>query len=209
LSSNEKPLQRNAELECVYAENFEVDGARKVWRQLHREDWAVVCYTVAWLMARFGLDTTTSGEKKHRTTIPDPDASQPPDLVNRQFQAEHPGQLCVADFTYVVTWSGVVYVAFVIPVSARQIVGCRTPRTVTAESDWAAFEHDLWVKGKALGLISYPAAAGQDLAIQLAERLVGASIQCSAESTGDSHDNSLAESLIRLFKIEIAYKQRE
>ena len=115
------------EIQRVYDENFRVYGAEKVWRQLKREHWKVARCTVERLMARLGLQGAVRGGRKYRTTIPDTAAVCPADLVNRRFQAERPNQLWVADFTYVATWSGLVFVAFVIDVFARRIVGWRDP----------------------------------------------------------------------------------
>ena len=118
-----------AEIRRVYAENFEVYGARKVWRQLGREGQDVARCTVERLMRRLGLQGVVRG-KGRRTTIPDDRAERPLDRVNRQFQASRPNQLWVADFTYVATWAGFVYVAFVIDVFARRIIGWRVARSM-------------------------------------------------------------------------------
>jgi putative transposase len=111
------------EIQRVYDENFRVYGAEKVWRQLNREHWKVARCTVERLMAKRGLYGAVRGGKKYRTTIADPTSACPADRVNRQFQADRPNQLWVADFTYVATWSGWVFVAFVIDIFARRIVG--------------------------------------------------------------------------------------
>lgn len=193
------------EVQRVYDENFRVYGARKVWRQLNRESWDVARCTVERLMARLGLSGAVRGGKKYRTTIPDAAATRPADLVNRQFQAERPNQLWVADFTYVATWAGVVYVAFVIDVYARRIVGWRVSRSMTAELVLDALEQSLWARGEADGLIHHSDRGSQYLAIRYTERLSEAGIQCSVGSTGDSYDNALAETIIGLFKTEVIH----
>jgi len=121
------------EIVRVFEDNFQVYGARKIWRQLNRENWEVARCTVERLMAQLGISGAIRGGKKYRTTIPDESADRPADLVQRQFRADRPNQLWVADFTYVATWTGVVYVAFVIDVFARRIVGWRVSRSMKAE----------------------------------------------------------------------------
>ncbi len=201
--------KRDAELESeiqrVYKENFRVYGAEKVWRQLNRENWKVARCTVERLMAKLGLCGAVRGGRKYRTTIPDPASVRPADLVNRQFRAERPNQLWVADFTYVATWSGLVFVAFVIDVFARRIVGWRVSRSMKAGLVLDALEQALWARGDTEGLIHHSDQGSQYLAIRYTERLAEAGIQCSVGTTGDSYDNALAESVIGLFKTEIIY----
>ena len=201
--------KRDAELEPeiqrVYDENFRVYGAEKVWRQLKRENWEVARCTVERLMARLGLSGAVRGGKKYRTTIPDTAAARPADLVNRQVQAERPNQLWVADFTYVATWSGLVFVAFVIDVFARRIVGWRVARSMKAELVLDALEQALWARTDTEGLIHHSDRGSQYLAIRYTERLAEAGIQCSVGTTGDSYDNALAESVIGLFKTEVIH----
>jgi putative transposase len=203
--------KRDAELEPeirrVYEENFGVYGAEKVWRQLKREHFKVARCTVERLMARLGLQGAVRGGKKYRTTIPDSAAARPADLVNRQFTAARPNQLWVADFTYVATWSGLVFVAFVIDVFARRIVGWRVARSMKAELVLDALEQALWARGDAEGLIHHSDRGSQYLAIRYTERLAEAGIQCSVGTTGDSYDNALAESIIGLFKTEVIYSR--
>ncbi len=127
----------------VYEENFQVYGARKVWRQLGREGQVVARCTVERLMHTLGLQGVVRG-RKCRTTIRDDSAARPLDRVNRQFQAHRPNQLWVADFTYVATWAGFVYVAFVIDVFARRIIGWRVARSMRAELVLDALEQALW-----------------------------------------------------------------
>jgi transposase InsO family protein len=195
------------EIQRVYDENFRVYGAKKVWRQLHREKWEVARCTVERLMADPGLYGVTRGGKRYRTTIPDAASERPADLVNREFQAERPNQLWVADFTYVSTWSGVVYVAFVIDVFARRIVGWRVSRSMKAELVLDALDQALWARGNAEGLIHHSDRGSQYLAIRYTERLGEAGIQCSVGTTGDSYDNALAETIIGLFKTEVIHKR--
>jgi transposase InsO family protein len=195
------------EIQRVYDENFRVYGAKKVWRQLHREKWEVARCTVERLMADLGLYGVTRGGKRYRTTIPDAASERPADLVNREFQAERPNQLWVADFTYVSTWSGVVYVAFVIDVFARRIVGWRVSRSMKAELVLDALDQALWARGSAEGLIHHSDRGSQYLAIRYTERLGEAGIQCSVGTTGDSYDNALAETIIGLFKTEVIHKR--
>ena len=202
-------VKRDAELvpeiQRVYDENFQVYGAKKVWRQLNRENCEVARCTVERLMPRLGLHGAVRGGKKWRTTIPDTAAARPADLVNRQFQAERPNQLWVADFTYVATWSGLVFVAFVIDVFARRIVGWRVSRSMKAQLVLDALEQALWARDDADGLIHHSDRGSQYLAIRYTERLAEAGIQCSVGTTGDSYDNALAESIIGLFNTEVIH----
>ena len=193
------------EIQRVFEENFRVYGAKKVWRQLNREHRNVARCTVERLMTHLGLYGAIRGGRKWRTTIPDAAAARPADLVNRQFQAERPNQLWVADFTYVATWSGVVFVAFVIDVFARRIVGWRVSRSMKAELVLDALEQALWARKDADGLIHHSDRGSQYLAIRYTERLAEAGIQCSVGTTGDSYDNALAESIIGLFKTEVIH----
>jgi len=200
-----RDAQLEPEIQRVYEENFRVYGAEKVWRQLKREQWKVARCTVERLMARLGLYGAVRGGKKYRTTIPDPAFARPADLVNRQFQADRPNQLWVADFTYVATWSGLVFVAFVIDVFARRIVGWRVSRSMKAELVLDAVEQAIWARGDTEGLIHHSDRGSQYLAIRYTERLAEAGIQSSVGTTGDSYDNALAESVIGLFKTEVIY----
>jgi putative transposase len=188
----------------VYEANFEVYGVRKVWRQLGREGIAVARCTVARLMRQMGLRGVSRG-KEVRTTIPDKAASCPADKVNRQFQAPRPNALWVSDFTYVSTWQGFVYVAFVIDAFARRIVGWRVSRTAHASFVLDALEQALHdrqpVKGG--GLIHHSDRGGQYVSIRYTERLVEAGIEPSVGSVGDSYDNALAETVNGLFKTEV------
>jgi putative transposase len=192
-----------AEIRRVHAANFEVYGARKVWRQLGREGVAVARCTVERLMRRMGLRGVVRG-KETRTTIADKASPCPADKVNRQFRAPHPNMLWVSDFTYVATWQGFVYAAFVIDVFARRIVGWRVSRTAHAGFALDALEQALHdrrpVKG---GLIHHSDRGGQYVSIRYTERLLAAGIEPSVGSVGDSYDNALAETVIGLFKTEV------
>jgi transposase InsO family protein len=187
----------------VHEANFGVYGARKVWRQLGREGIAVARCTVERLMRRMGLRGAVRG-KETRTTIADKATPCPADKVNRRFRASHPNALWVSDFTYVATWQGFAYVAFVIDVFARRIVGWRVSRTAHAGFVLDAPEqapHDRRpVKG---GLIHHSDRGGQYVAIRYTERLLEAGIEPSVGSVGDSYDNALAETVIGLFKTEV------
>jgi putative transposase len=187
----------------VHEANFGVYGARKVWRQLGREGTAVARCTVERLMRRMGLRGAVRG-KETRTTIADKATPCPADKVNRQFRAPHPNALWVSDFTYVATWQGFVYVAFVIDVFARRIVGWRASRTAHADFVLDALEQALHDRRPMRGgLIHHSDRGGQYLAIRYAERLLEAGIEPSVGSVGDSYDNALAETVIGLFKTEV------
>ena len=187
----------------VHEANFGVYGARKIWRQLGREGVAVARCTVERLMRRMGLRGAVRG-KGTKTTITDKATPCPADKVNRQFRAPQPNVLWVSDFTYVATWQGFVYVAFVIDVFARRIVGWRVSRTAHADFVLDALEQALHdrrpLKG---GLIHHSDRGGQYLAIRYTERLLEAGIEPSVGSVGDSYDNALAETVIGLFKTEV------
>jgi len=191
----------------VHEANFGVYGARKVWRQLGREDIAVARCTVERLMRQTGLRGAVRG-KETRTTIADKATPCPADKVNRQFRAPHPNALWVSDFTYVATWQGFVYVAFVIDVFARRIVGWRVSRTAHADFVLDALEQALHdrrpVKG---GLIHHSDRGRQYVAIRYTERLLEAGIEPSVGSVGDSYDNALAETIIGLYKTELIHRR--
>lgn len=194
------------QIKRVWKDNFEVYGARKVWRQLNRERIFVARCTVERIMRSMGLQGALRG-KKYRTTVSDSAAEHPLDLVNRNFTAWWPNQLWVADFTYVATWSGVVYVAFIIDVFSRFIVGWRVARSMTAQLTLDALEQALWARKVTEGLIHHSDKGSQYLAIRYSERLVDEGIKPSVGSTGDSYDNALAESIIGLFKTEVIRRQ--
>jgi len=198
------------EIARVWRENFAVYGVRKVWRQLNREGIAVARCTVARLMAELGLAGAVRG-KPVRTTRSNPATPCPRDRVNRQFQAPRPNALWLSDFTYVATWSGFVYVAFVIDAFARRIVGWRvsgSPRagfSLQAGFVLDALEQALHDRRplRGDGLIHHSDRGVQYVSIKYTERLAEAGIEPSVGSVGDSYDNALAESVIGLFKTEL------
>jgi putative transposase len=198
----------NVEIRRVYEENFGVYGVRKVWRQLNREGIAVARCTVARLMRRMGLQGVVRG-KTVRTTISNAAVPCPLDRVNRQFKAPRPNVLWVSDFTYVATWAGFVYVAFVIDAFARRIVGWRVCRTAHAGFVLDALEQALHerrpVRGG--GLVHHSDRGVQYLSIKYTERLAEAGIEPSVGSIGDSYDNALAETINGLYKAEVIHRR--
>jgi len=194
------------EIRRVYEDNFRVYGARKVWRQLGREGHVVARCTVERLMGALGLQGIVRG-RKCRTTISDDRAERPLDRVNRQFQASRPNELWVADFTYVATWAGFVYVAFVIDVFARRIIGWRVARSMSTDLVLDALEQALWARSGAKGVVHHSDRGSQYLSIRYSERLAEAGIEPSVGSVGDSYDNALAETIIGLYKTEIIHQR--
>ena len=203
-------LQRDKKLSLeirrVYDENFEAYGARKVWRQLGREDIEAARCTVERLMRSLGLQGVVRG-RKCRTTIPDGGAVRPLDHVKRQFRASRPNELWVADFTYVATWSGFVYVAFVVDVFSRRIIGWRASRSMHAELVLDALEQAIWSRSGAQGVVHHSDRGSQYLSIRYSERLAEIGAQPSVGSVGDSYDNALAETIIGLFKAEVIHRR--
>jgi transposase InsO family protein len=197
-----------AEIQRVYEANFCVYGVRKVWRQLAREGIVIARCTVARLMRAMGLEGAVRG-RKLRTTVPDPAAVCPLDRVNRQFKAPRPNALWVSDFTYVATWAGFVYVAFVIDAFARRIVGWRASRTAHAGFVLDALEQALHERRPVRdgGLVHHSDRGGQYLALRYTERLAEAGIEPSVGSVGDSYDNALAETINGLFKAEVIHRR--
>ena len=193
-----------ADIRRVFAENFEVYGARKVWRQLRREGRVVARCTVERLMRIIGLQGVIRG-KPVRTTISDRATPCPQDRVNRQFQAPAPNMLWVSDFTYVATWQGFVYVAFVIDTFARRIVGWRVSRTAHAGFVLDALEQALHDRRpvRSGGLVHHSDRGSQYVSIKYTERLMEAGIEPSVGSVGDSYDNALAETINGLYKTEV------
>jgi transposase InsO family protein len=196
------------EVHRVFEENFHVYGVRKVWRQLKREGKAVARCTVARLMKAMSLHGVIRG-KHVRTTVQDKAAPCPLDHVNRVFHAPAPNVLWVSDFTYVSTWTGFVYVAFVIDVFARRIVGWRASRTAHASFVLDALEqaiHDRRpVRGS--GLVHHSDRGSQYLSIKYTERLAEAGVEPSVGSVGDSYDNALAETINGLYKAEVIHRR--
>jgi len=188
----------------VWRENFCTYGVRKTWKQLNREHVRVAKCTVRRLMRQLGLRGCSRG-KSFKTTVPDTGSVRPADLVERQFVATRPNQLWVADFTYVATWRGFVFVAFVIDVYSRMIVGWRVASTVKTELVLDALEQALHARSGTEGLIHHSDRGSQYLSIRYSERLAEVGIQASVGTTGDSYDNALAESIIGLFKAEVIH----
>jgi transposase InsO family protein len=197
-----------AEVRRVFDENFKVYGVRKVWRQLGREDHKVARCTVARLMRELGLQGAVRG-KPVRTTISDKAAPCPLDRVNRQFGAPRPNALWLSDFTYVATWTGFVYVAFIIDAYARRIVGWRASRTAQAGFVLDALEQALAARRpvRGNGLIHHSDRGVQYVSIRYTERLAEAGIEPSVGSVGDSYDNALAETINGLYKAEVIHRR--
>ena len=185
-----------------------VYGADKVWRQLQREGVTVARCTVERLMRELNLRGVRRG-KQQRTTVPDPKARCPLDRVNRQFRAERPNQLWVSDFTYVSTWQGWVYVAFVVDVFSRRIVGWRQSSSMHTEFVLDAFEQALYARRPTEedGLVHHSDRGSQYLSIRYSERLAEAGIEPSVGSKGDSYDNALAETINGLYKAEVIHRR--
>jgi putative transposase len=190
------------EIQRIHKENFGVYGARKVWRQLGRDAISAPRCAVERLMRSLGLRGAVRG-RKWRTTIPDEHLVRPLDRVNRRFLATRPNELWVADFTYVATWSGFVYVAFVIDVFARRIIGWRVSRSMHAELVLDALEQAVWSRSGIKGVVHHSDRGSQYLSIRYSERLAEVGAQPSVGSVGDSYDNALAETVIGLFKAEV------
>lgn len=193
------------EISRVWNDNFMVYGARKVWLQLKREGYLIARCTIERLMRQMGLHGVIRGKAKRTTVASDRD-ERPLDLVHRAFHAERPNQLWVADFTYVATWSGFVYVAFVIDVFSRMIVGWRAARSMNAELTLDALEQSLWARKVKGSLIHHSDRGSQYLSIRYSERLVEAGINASVGSVGDGYDNALAETINGLFKAEVIWR---
>ncbi|EFM1716936.1 IS3 family transposase [Escherichia coli] len=192
------------EIQRVYDENHQVYGVRKVWRQLLREGIRVARCTVARLMAVMGLAGVFRG-KKVRTTVSRKTVATG-DRVNRQFVAERPDQLWVADFTYVSTWQGFVYVAFIIDVFAGYIVGWRVSSSMETTFVLDALEQALWAR-RPSGTIHHSDKGSQYVSLAYTERLKEAKLLASTGSTGDSYDNAMAESINGLYKAEVIHRK--
>ena len=188
----------------VWHANMQVYGADKVWKQMNREGITVARCTVERLMKRLGLQGARRG-KVVRTTMPDTSVPCPLDRVNRQFNAERPNQLWVSDFTYVSTWQGWLYVAFVIDVFARRIVGWRVSSSMQTDFVLDALEQALYDRRPGLddALVHHSDRGSQYVSIRYTERLAEAGIEPSVGSRGDSYDNALAETINGLYKTEL------
>ncbi|WP_408606444.1 IS3 family transposase [Erwinia typographi] len=193
-----------AEIQRVYDENHSVYGIRKVWRQLLRENISVARCTVARLMKAMGLAGVLRG-KKVRTTVSRKDGAAG-DRVNRQFVAEQPDQLWVADFTYVSTWQGIAYVAFIIDVFAGRIVGWRVSSSMETAFVLDALEQALWAR-RPTGTIHHSDKGSQYVSLAYTQRLKDAELLASTGSTGDSYDNAMAESINGLYKAEVIHRK--
>jgi putative transposase len=195
----------------VHAENYGVYGPRKVWLQLNREGIEVARCTVERLMKDLGLQGIRRG-KKWKTTTADPAATRPADLVKRRFNSTRPNALWVADFTYVATWVGVVYVAFVIHAYARRILGWRAASSMRTQLVLDALEQAVWVRRREgadlVGLVYHSDAGRQYTSIAFTERLANIGVSPSIGSVGDAYDNALAETVVGLYKTELINPQR-
>jgi len=195
------------DIQRVYDANRQVYGARKVWRQLRRETIAVPRCTVERLMRRMGLQGVVRG-RRTRTTSPETAADRPLDLIHRDFSATRPNQLWVSDLTYVATWRGFMYVAFVIDVFSRRIVGWRVSSSLRSDLALDALEQAICERQPAGDQLVHHSDRGvQYLSIRYTERLLAAGIDPSVGSRGDSYDNALAETVIGLFKTEVIHRR--
>lgn len=196
------------EIERVWEANLQVYGADKVWKQMKRENIPVARCTVERLMKQLGLQGARRG-KAVRTTVPDRSMPCPLDRVNRQFNADRPNQLWVSDFTYVSTWQGWLYVAFIIDVFARRIVGWRVSATMTTDFVLDALEQALYARQpeNSDGLVHHSDRGVQYVSIRYTERLAEAGIEPSVGSKGDSYDNALAETINGLYKAEVIHRR--
>ena len=203
-----RDLELKPEVARVFGENYEVYGVRKVWRQMKREGFDVARCTVERLMRGLGLHGVIRG-KPVRTTVSDKAAPCPLDHVNRQFRAPAPNRLWVSDFTYVATWQGFVYVAFVIDTYARRIVGWRASRTAHASFVLDALEQAIYDRRPIHrgGLVHHSDRGSQYISIKYTERLAEAGIEPSVGSVGDSYDNALAETINGLYKAEVIHRK--
>jgi transposase InsO family protein len=191
------------EIRRVFDANYQVYGARRVWRQLQREGHPIARCTVERLMSDMGLSGVRRGRRPY-TTVADKSAPRPPDLVDRRFVAEHPNQLWVADITYVSTWEGWLYVAFVLDVHSRVIVGWQIANHLRTDLVLDAIEMALWRRDTTPGALTHHSDAGcQYVSFRYSERLAEAGIAASIGSVGDSYDNAMAEALNGTYKAEL------
>ena len=197
-----RDMRLELDIQRVWKDNFRVYGVRKVWWQLLREGISVARCTVERLMKKLGMQGVRRG-RKCRTTVADDSFYRPTDKVNRQFVAARPNQLWVADITFVATWIGFVYVAFITDVFARYIVGWRVSRSLRTDLVLDALEQALWARRETAGLIHHSDRGSQYLSIRYTERLAQANIDASVGSIGDSYDNALAETINGLYKTEV------
>jgi putative transposase len=204
-AQRDEPLM--ADIQRLWHANWQFYGADKVWRQMKREGVAVARCTVERLMKRLGLQGVRRG-KVMRTTVPDKALPCPLDRVKRQFKADRPNQLWVSDFTYVSTWQGWLYVAFVVDVFARRIVGWRVSSSMTTDFVLDALEQALYERQPGQqALVHHSDRGSQYVSIRYTERLEQAGIVPSVGSRGDSYDNALAETINGLYKAELIHKR--
>jgi putative transposase len=197
-----------SKIQGVWSANFEVYGADKVWKQMNRDGNAVARCTVERLMRQLGLRGVKRG-KTVRTTVSDNKAPCPLDKVNRQFRADRPNQLWVSDFTYVPTWQGWLYVAFIVDVFARHIVGWRVSTSMTTDFVLDALEQALYARqpDRDNTLIHHSDRGSQYVSIRYSDRLAEAGVEPSVGSKGDSYDNALAETINGLYKAEVIHRR--
>jgi putative transposase len=215
-ASTTRPLSARAladqelekEIKRIYADNYGVYGVRKIWKQLRREGMTVARCTVARLMRKLGLRGVIRG-KTWKTTKPDTSAQRPADLVDRQFTVTAPNRLWVADLTYIRTWAGMVYSAFVMDAFSRRILGWQTSTTLRTDLALDALEMALWTRRKedVTSVVHHSDRGVQYLSIRYTERLAEAGAVTSVGSPGDSYDNALAETIIGLYKTELIRKR--
>ena len=197
-----RDVEFREEIERVWKEHFGVYGARKVWRQLGREGVEVARCTVERLMREMGLQGVVRG-RPFKTTVTDHAAFRPPDLVQRDFSADRPNQLWVADLTYVATWAGFVTVAFITDVFSRRIVGWRVSSSLRSDLALDALEQALHARPDLDQLVHHSDRGVQYVSIRYTDRLADAGIEPSVGSVGDSYDNALAETIFGLYKTEV------
>ena len=207
----ERDEQLKTAITRVHAANYGVYGARKVWLALNREGTGVARCTVERLMRELGLEGARRGSR-HRTTVAAPGAARAADLVERRFSPARPDAVWVADFTYVATWSGTVYVAFVLDAHSRRILGWRASTSMRTELVLDALEQAIWTRAREgvddlSGLVCHHDAGSQYTSIAFTERLAAAGAAPSVGTVGDALDNALAETHIGLFKTELIHRR--
>ena len=202
---SKRDAELRPEMKRVWEDNQSVYGARKLWHAMKREKFDIARCTVERLMRDIGIEGVRRG-KKVKTTWPDKALPCPMDRVNRQFRATMPNQLWVSDFTYVSTWQGFVYVAFVIDTFANKIVGWRASRSQQTQFVLDALEQALYERRPSDSLIHHSDRGSQYLSIKYTERLADAGLEPSVGTVGDSYDNALAETMIGLFKAEVIHR---
>jgi transposase InsO family protein len=200
-----RDAELRSEIRRIWDDNHSVYGARKLWHAMKREKFDIARCTVERLMRDIGIEGIRGG-KQGKTTWPDKNLSCPMDRVNRQFRATMPNHLWVSDFTYVSTWQGFVYVAFVIDTFANKIVGWRASRSQQTQFVLDALEQALYERRPSENLIHHSDRGSQYVSIKYTERLADAALEPSVGTVGDSYDNALAETMIGLFKAEVIHR---